>query len=103
MESILVEHDSVIESAAIGVPHPIKGSAAIVFCVLGKDVEANDELHAELRTMVATAMGKPLAPQSILFISDLPKTRNGKVMRRMIRSEYLVNGGVLEEIESLSE
>ncbi len=113
VESILVDHDSVIESAAIGVPHPVKGSAVVVFAVLGTDVDCNDDLRAELRAMVAKAMGKPLAPQSILFISDLPKTRNGKVMRRMIRSAYLgldlgdtsalVNGAVLEEIKELRE
>ncbi|MBT3315774.1 MAG: AMP-binding protein [Anaerolineae bacterium] len=111
VESILVEHESVIESAAIGVPHPVKGSAVVVFAVLGAGVVANDELKSELRNMVATAMGKPLSPQEILFISDLPKTRNGKVMRRMIRSAYLgldlgdtsalVNGAVLEEVEGM--
>ena len=111
VESILVEHESVIESAAIGVPHPIKGSAVVVFVVLGKNVEGSDELRVELRNMIATAMGKPLAPKEILFISDLPKTRNGTVMRRMIRSAYLgldlgdtsalVNGVVLEEIKGL--
>ena len=111
VESILVEHDDVIEAAAIGVPHPVKGSVVVVFAVLDKDVEANDDLRAELRTMVANAMGKPLAPEEILFISDLPKTRNGKVMRRMIRSAYLglelgdtsalVNGAVMEEIKGM--
>ena len=111
VESILVEHESVIEAAAIGVPDPVKGSAVVVFVVLGVGVDANDDLRAELRGMVATAMGKPLAPKKILFISDLPKTRNGKVMRRMIRSAYLglelgdtsalVNGDVIEEIKGL--
>jgi len=111
VESILVEHEQVIEAAAISVPDSIKGSAVIVFCVLAKDAQQDNELRAKLRTMVATAMGKPLAPKEILFISDLPKTRNGKVMRRMIRSAYLglelgdtsalVNGKVLEEIKEL--
>ena len=111
VESILVEHESVIEAAAIGIPDPVKGSAVVVFVVLGKNVEGSDELRVELRNMIATAMGKPLAPKEILFISDLPKTRNGKVMRRMIRSAYLgldlgdtsalVNGDVMEEIKGL--
>ena len=112
VESILVEHDDVIEAAAIGVPHPVKGSAVVVFVVAKAGVDTNDDLRAELKSMVANAMGKPLAPKEILFISDLPKTRNGKVMRRMIRSAYLglelgdtsalVNGAVLEEIKASS-
>ncbi len=111
VESILVEHESVIEAAAIGVPDAVKGSSVVVFAVLGAGVDANDDLRAELRSMVANAMGKPLAPKKILFISDLPKTRNGKVMRRMIRSAYLglelgdtsalVNGAVMEEIKEM--
>ncbi len=111
VESILVDHESVIEAAAIGVPHPVKGSVVVVFVVAGAGVDPNDELRSALRGMVANAMGKPLAPQKILFISDLPKTRNGKVMRRMIRSAYLglelgdtsalVNGTVLEEIREM--
>jgi acetyl-CoA synthetase len=113
VESILVEHERVIEAAAIGIPHPVKGSAVVVFCVLSAGSEASDNLRAELRERVAKAMGKPLAPKEILFISDLPKTRNGKVMRRMIRSAYLglelgdtsalVNGKVLEEIKRLKK
>ncbi len=111
VESILVEHPQVIEAAAIGVPDPVKGSAVVVFCVLAVDADPNDNLRDELRAMVATAMGKPLAPKEILFVSDLPKTRNAKVMRRMIRSAYLgldlgdtsslVNAETIEEIRGM--
>ena len=59
------------------------------FAVLKQDVNPSDELRQELKEMVVAEMGKPLAPKSILFVSDLPKTRNAKVMRRMIRSAYL--------------
>ncbi len=89
VESILVKHDSVIEAAAIGVPHEVKGSELVLFAVLRSDVGPSDELRQELKRMVIAEMGKPLAPKSILFVSDLPKTRNAKVMRRMIRSAYL--------------
>jgi acetyl-CoA synthetase len=89
VESILVRHDSVVEAAAIGVPHDVKGSELVLFAVLKPSVSPNDELRQELRNMVVDEMGKPLAPKSILFVSDLPKTRNAKVMRRMIRSAYL--------------
>jgi acetyl-CoA synthetase len=89
VESILVRHDSVVEAAAIGVPHAIKGSELVLFAVLKPGANPNDALRQELRAMVVAEMGKPLAPKSILFVSDLPKTRNAKVMRRMIRSAYL--------------
>jgi acetyl-CoA synthetase len=89
VESILVRHDSVVEAAAIGVPHEVKGSELVIFTVLKPDVDPNDALRQELRAMVIEEMGKSLAPKSILFVSDLPKTRNAKVMRRMIRAAYL--------------
>jgi len=56
---------------------------------LKKGVEASDALRKELRDMIVAEMGKPLAPKAVLFVSDLPKTRNAKVMRRMIRAAYL--------------
>jgi acetyl-CoA synthetase len=89
VESILVHHDAVVESAAIGVPDEVKGMALVVFCVLKKDSQPSDELRKELKQMIVNEMGKPLAPKAVLFVSDLPKTRNAKVMRRMIRSAYL--------------
>jgi acetyl-CoA synthetase len=89
VESILVRHDSVMEAAAIGVPHEVKGSELVLFAVLKPDMQPSDKLRQELKGMVISEMGKPLAPKSILFVSDLPKTRNAKVMRRIIRSAYL--------------
>jgi acetyl-CoA synthetase len=89
VESVLVHHEDVIESAAIGVPDEVKGMALVLFCVLKKNVEPTDLLRNELKKMVIDEMGKPLAPKVLLFVSDLPKTRNAKVMRRMIRSAYL--------------
>jgi acetyl-CoA synthetase len=89
VESILVKHESVVEAAAIGVPHEVKGSELVLFAVLKPGVDPEDGLRQELKRMVIAEMGKPLAPKSILFVSDLPKTRNAKVMRRMLRSAYL--------------
>jgi acetyl-CoA synthetase len=108
VESILVGHPAVVEAAAIGVPDEVKGSALVVFCVLGPGETPGDPLRQELKGEVITALGKPLAPREILFVSDLPKTRNAKVMRRMIRAAYLgqdpgdtsslVNPDAVEEI-----
>jgi acetyl-CoA synthetase len=107
-ESVLVSHPSVVEAAAIGVPHEIKGSEMVVFCVLKSKSEPSENLRTELKTLIANTLGKPLAPKKVLFVSDLPKTRNAKVMRRMIRSAYLgldpgdtsslVNPDAVEEI-----
>lgn len=108
VESILVRHESIVEAAAIGVPHEVKGSELVLFAVTAPGVERSDALRQELNGMVVAEMGKPLAPKAILFVSDLPKTRNAKVMRRMIRAAYLgldlgdtsslVNPAAVEEI-----
>ncbi|MDW8278707.1 MAG: AMP-binding protein [Anaerolineales bacterium] len=103
VESILVKHPKVVEAAAIGVPHEVKGNELVLFVVLKADKtdgeaekritdEAEkqmERLRGELREMVIEEMGKALAPKVILFVRDLPKTRNAKVMRRMIRAAYL--------------
>ena len=111
VESVLVDHPAVVEAAAIGVPHAIKGNALVVFCVLTAASQDPDALRQELTGKVIRAMGKPLAPAKILFVSDLPKTRNAKVMRRMIRAAYLgedpgdtsslVNPEAVEEIRNV--
>lgn len=88
-ESIVVSHPAVAEAAAIGVPHKIKLNELVIFCVLVPEYEPSEELRLELKRLVATEMGKPLTPREILFVTDLPKTRNAKVMRRMIRAAYL--------------
>jgi acetyl-CoA synthetase len=79
----------VVEAAAIGVPDEVKGSSLVVFCVLSPGYSPSPELRAELQALVVTSLGKPLAPRSVLFVSDLPKTRNAKVLRRVIRAAYL--------------
>jgi acetyl-CoA synthetase len=89
VENILVAHPAVVEAAAIGVPHQIKGQAVVAFVVLQPGYEPGESLRAELEGQVAKELGKPLAPQAVLFVADIPKTRNAKVMRRVIRAAYL--------------
>jgi acetyl-CoA synthetase len=89
VESILVSHPAIVEAAAIGVPDDLKGSALVIFCVPIPGYSPADELRDDLMNSIVSSMGKPLAPRQIFFVSDLPKTRNAKVMRRMIRSAYL--------------
>jgi acetyl-CoA synthetase len=89
VESVLVEHAAVVEAAAIGVPDAAKGQALVCFCVLRPGHEASPELAGELDALIAARLGKPLRPKAIEFVRDLPKTRNAKVMRRVIRAAYL--------------
>jgi acetyl-CoA synthetase len=111
IESVLVGHPAVNEAAAIGVPHEVKGNEVVCFCVLNPGRRGDEGLVAELREAVVHAMGKPLAPRSIVFVSDVPKTRNGKIMRRIVRSAWLgldagdtsslVNPAAVDEIRVL--
>jgi acetyl-CoA synthetase len=89
VESVLVGHPAVSEAAAIGVPDPIKGEALVCFCVLKPQNETSEQLREELRAAVAEQLGKPLKPEELKFLDDLPKTRNAKIMRRIIRAAYL--------------
>jgi acetyl-CoA synthetase len=89
VESVLVSHAAVSEAAVIGVPDSIKGQEVVCFCVLKPDRASGDELREELRDLVAQSLGKPLKPREVKFVRDLPKTRNAKVMRRVIRATYL--------------
>ena len=86
VESILVGHEAVAEAAVIGIPDDLKGTAMIAFCVLR---EKRENLETELKALIAKEMGKPLQPNRIYFVMALPKTRNAKVMRRVIRAAYL--------------
>ncbi|GAB4158738.1 MAG: AMP-binding protein [Candidatus Promineifilaceae bacterium] len=99
VESILVNHPAVVEAAAIGVPDEMKGQVVVAFCVLAPDATPSLELAAALRAWVGQELGKPLQPQEILFVSDLPKTRSAKVMRRVIKAAYLgENAGDLSSL-----
>jgi acetyl-CoA synthetase len=86
IESVLIRHPSVSEAAAIGVPDPITGEALVCFVVLKPQVPRD---AAALETELIRVMGKTFRPKAIRFISDLPKTRSAKIVRKMIRAKYL--------------
>ena len=89
VESILVSHPAISEAAAIGVPDELKGQSVVCFCVLKHTASASDDLREALKELVANELGKPMKPSEVRFVKDLPKTRNHKVMRRIIRAAYL--------------
>jgi acetyl-CoA synthetase len=89
VESAAVAHPAVSEAAAIGVPDELKGEAIVVFAVLAPGFAAGDGLRAEVEEAVVRELGRALRPKAVLFVRDLPKTRNAKVMRRVIRAKYL--------------
>jgi len=91
VESIVSAHPDVTESAAIGIPHDIKGEEVGIFVVLKAGATPNDELRADLVRQVMDELGKPLKPGFIRFATMLPKTRNAKVMRRVIQAVHLGN------------
>jgi acetyl-CoA synthetase len=88
VESVLVGHPWVAEAAAIGVPDELKGEVLVCFVILRPNRKGSDELAVELQDLVANALGKPLRPKAIHFVSDLPRTRNAKILRRVVKSVY---------------
>ena len=89
VESALVSHQSVAEAAAIGLPHELKGNAIHAYVMLKAGVEKSDKLAEELRNHVAHEMGPIAKPEEITFVDALPKTRSGKIMRRLLRARAL--------------
>jgi acetyl-CoA synthetase len=85
IESALVSHPAVAEAAAVGRPHELKGEAVAVFVTLTADYEPNEQLRKELKQHVRKEIGALAVPDDIRFATALPKTRSGKIMRRLLR------------------
>ncbi len=85
VESALVDHPSVAEAAVVGRPHEIKGQAVAAFVTVKEGVQASESLVQELKDHVVRKIGAIARPDQILFAADLPKTRSGKIMRRLLR------------------
>jgi len=89
VESALVSHPDVAESAVVGLPHELKGNAIHAYAILRAGLQGSDALAKELRTHVRKEMGPIAMPESITFVEELPKTRSGKIMRRVLRAKAL--------------
>lgn len=89
VEDALMEHPSVAEAAVIGVPHEIKGETIVGFVVLKKEYEASDALRDAIAKQVVNSLGPTFRPHAIQIVPALPKTQSGKVVRRLIRQQYL--------------
>jgi acetyl-CoA synthetase len=89
VESALVEHPDVVEAAVIGVPDDVKGEAIWCYCVLGADASPDDTTRSSISDHVAARLGGPFRPGAVRFVSELPKTRNAKVLRRAVRAAAL--------------
>ena len=89
IESILVTHAAVAEAAAIAVPHPVKGNAIHMFAILKKGHVATKELEHELVLHMVEHLGPIARPEEVRIVESLPKTRSGKIMRRVLKARVL--------------
>jgi acetyl-CoA synthetase len=101
IESALIDHQDVAEAAVIAVSHPIKGQAINAFVNLKEKVVFNPDVEAELKQHVVQKIGAIARPERIIFIGDLPKTRSGKIMRRLLRD--VAEGRVAGDVTTLSD
>ena len=110
VESALVDHPAVAEAAVVGVTDAITGQAIVGYVILRGSHEASDELGEEVRAHVATKLGPIARPKTVVLVPDLPKTRSGKIMRRLLRdvaegrdlgdTTTLADSGVVDEIRA---
>jgi len=101
VESALVDHPKVAEAAVVGKPHEIKGQAVAAFVTLKEGQAPSDALVAELKDHVVKKIGAIARPDQILFAADLPKTRSGKIMRRLLRD--IAEGKALGDTTTLAD
>ena len=102
VESALVSHDAVAESAVVGRPHEIKGQGVVAFVTFKEGVEDSAELKAELRNHVGKEIGAIAKPDEVVFAPRLPKTRSGKIMRRLLK-EIVAGGEVKGDTTTLED
>jgi acetyl-CoA synthetase len=103
VESSLVAHESVVEAAVVGMPHEIKGTGIAAFVTPAPGFEASDELIAALRKHVGDEIGAIAKPDMIRFTAALPKTRSGKIMRRLLRSIAAGETEITQDVTTLED
>jgi acetyl-CoA synthetase len=101
IESALVSHPAVAEAACIGVPDELKGNIIKAFCILRQGWEPSEKLALELREHVSHEMGPIAKPATVEFVDSLPKTRSGKIMRRVLKAQAL--GHELGDLSTLAD
>ncbi len=101
VESALVDHPKVAEAAVVGRPHEIKGQAVAAFVTVKEGTTASESLMAELKEHVVKKIGAIARPDDIIFTADLPKTRSGKIMRRLLRD--IAEGKTLGDTTTLAD
>jgi acetyl-CoA synthetase len=89
VESVLLEHPAVAEAGMIGKPDEVAGQIVKAFVALKPGHEPSDALRKELMGFARTRLGATVAPRELEFVTDLPKTRSGKIMRRLLRAREL--------------
>jgi acetyl-CoA synthetase len=101
VESALVDHPKVAEAAVVGRPHEIKGQALSAFVTLKEGAHPSETLASDLKDHVAKKIGAIARPDDIIFSADLPKTRSGKIMRRLLRD--IAEGKALGDTTTLAD
>jgi acetyl-CoA synthetase len=101
VESALVDHPAVAEAAVVGATDPTTGQAIVGYVIVRGGYEASDELREEIRQHVATKLGAIARPRAVIIVPDLPKTRSGKIMRRLLRD--VVEGRTLGDTTTLAD
>jgi acetyl-CoA synthetase len=114
IENAINEHPDVVESAVVGFPHDVKGNALCAYVIVHDHAKENTEIAAQVCAEVAKTIGPIAKPDKVLVVSGLPKTRSGKIMRRILRKlaagddnnlgdiSTLLNPEVVEEIKTLA-
>ena len=101
VESALVDHPEVVESAVVGIAHDIKGQAITAFVTLKEGIETSKDKEEKLKEHVVKKIGAIARPQSIIFSAELPKTRSGKIMRRLLKN--IASGQILGDTSTLAD
>jgi acetyl-CoA synthetase len=101
VESALVDHEAVAEAAVVGKSHEVKGQSIAAFVTLKEGIEGGDGLQAELRQHVGNKIGAIAKPELVIFAADLPKTRSGKIMRRLLKD--VAEGKALGDTTTLAD